>query len=227
MSMRETMSREGRAMSAHPYTVADVMTKQVVAVAPDASFKEIATAMERWKVTALPVVEGEARVVGVVSEADLLPKEEFHDHRPGLVEQLRRLDDTAKAGSVRARDLMTTPAVTIRPDAPLSLAARLMAAHRIKRLPVVDASGTLRGIVSRVDLLKVFLRPDDDLAAEVRAEVVERLFPLSRAEVVVTVTGGIVTLSGPVRDGTLIPVAERLARAVEGVVDVRCRLTER
>ncbi|MGW4163425.1 CBS domain-containing protein [Streptomyces sp. NPDC004788] len=214
-------------MSAHPYTVADVMTKQVVAVAPDASFKEIVTAMERWKVTALPVVEGEARVVGVVSEADLLPKEEFHDHRPGLVEQLRRLDDTAKAGSVRARDLMTRPAVTIRPDAPLPLAARLMATHRIKRLPVVDASGTLRGIVSRVDLLKVFLRPDDDLAAEVRAEVVERLFPLSRAEVGVTVTGGIVTLSGPVRDGSLIPVAERLARAVEGVVDVRCRLTER
>ncbi|MER7469015.1 CBS domain-containing protein [Streptomyces sp. NPDC097981] len=92
------------------YTVADVMTTKVVAVTPAAAFKEIATAMERWKVTALPVIEGEGQVVGVVSEADLLPKEEFHEHCPGLVEQMHRRGDTAKAGSDRAKDLMTSPA---------------------------------------------------------------------------------------------------------------------
>ncbi|MFE5589468.1 CBS domain-containing protein [Streptomyces sp. NPDC056549] len=212
-------------MTPQPFTVADVMTKQVVAVRPGAEFKEIVAAMERWKVTAVPVIEGEGRVVGVVSEADLLLKEEFHDHRLGLVEQMRRLDATSKAGSRRAEDLMTSPAVTVAPEASLPRAARLMASHHVKRLPVVDTNGTVQGIVSRSDLLKVFLRPDEDLAAEVRRNVVEHLFPLSRHRVDVRVDAGVVTLSGEVHDSALIPLAARLARAVEGVVDVRCELT--
>ncbi|MFE3493106.1 CBS domain-containing protein [Streptomyces sp. NPDC059175] len=212
-------------MVSTPYTVGDVMTRTVVAVEREAPFKEIVAAMEQWKVTAVPVVEGEGRVVGVVSEADLLPKEEFRDTEPGLIEQMRNLGDTAKAGAVRAGDLMTTPAVTIRADAPLPQAARTMIRQRIKRLPVVDADGTLQGILSRADLLKVFLRPDDDLADEVRREVVDRLFPVSRHGVRVDVTDGVVTLTGTVRDGTLIPVAARLAHAVDGVVEVKCLLT--
>ncbi|WP_086825822.1 CBS domain-containing protein [Streptomyces sp. NRRL B-24572] len=212
-------------MASRPFTVADVMTKKVVAVLPGADFKELVTTMQRWKVTAVPVVEGEGRVVGVVSEADLLLKEEFHEHRLGLIEQMRRPEATAKAGSRRAEDLMTSPAVTVASDASLPQAARLMATHRVKRLPVVDGHGAIQGIVSRSDLLKVFLRPDDDLAAEVRRDVVERLFPLSRQEVDVRVEAGVVTLSGTVRDSGLIPVAARLAGAVEGVVDVRCGLT--
>ncbi|TXS15352.1 CBS domain-containing protein [Streptomyces sp. adm13(2018)] len=212
-------------MTSQPLTVADVMTRKVVAVLPGADFKEIVTAMQRWKVTAVPVVEGEGRVRGVVSEADLLLKEEFHDHRLGLLEQLRRLDATAKAGSRRAEDLMTSPAVTVAPEASLPQAARLMAAHGVKRLPVVDASGAIQGIVSRSDLLKVFLRSDEDLATEVRHEVIEHLFPLSHRQVDVRVDAGVVTLSGEVRDGGLVPLAARLARAVEGVVDVRCELT--
>ncbi|MFE2324429.1 CBS domain-containing protein [Streptomyces sp. NPDC059385] len=211
-------------MTSSPYTVADVMTTEVLAVTPSTGFKDIAAALERRKVTALPVIEGEGRVVGVVSEADLLPKEEFHEHRPGLVEGVRRLGDTAKAGSTLAEQLMTTPAVTIRPDATLPQAARLMARRHVKRLPVVDADGTLMGIVSRADLLKVFLRTDEELTAEIRESVVERLFPLSHASVTVTVEHGVATLSGRVRDRDLIPVAERLARSVEGVVDVHCRL---
>ncbi|MFB7462297.1 CBS domain-containing protein [Streptomyces sp. NPDC056224] len=211
-------------MTSTPYTVADVMTHQVVAVTPTAEFKEIVSAIERWKVTALPVIEGEGRVVGIVSEADLLPKEEFHAHRPGMIEQMRRLGDTSKAGSTCAEDLMTTPAVTVRPGTTLPQAARLMAERRIKRLPVVDADGILKGIVSRADLLKVFLRSDDELAAEIRHEVVEQLFPVSRGTVKVDVTHGVVTLSGGVRDARRIPMATRLAQAVEGVVGVHNRL---
>ncbi|MCM9077434.1 CBS domain-containing protein [Streptomyces spororaveus] len=211
-------------MTSTPYTVADVMTSKVIAVTPSTGFKDIAAAMERWKVTALPVVEGEGRVVGVVSEADLLAKEEFHERNPGLIEQMRRLGDTAKAGSTRAEELMTTPAVTIRPDATLPRAARLMAHRHIKRLPVVDADGTLQGIVSRTDLLKVFLRSDEELAAEIRHDVVERLFPLSHEAVGVTVSQGIATLTGEVCDRDVIPMAEHLTRSVEGIVDVRCRL---
>ncbi|MFF9399896.1 CBS domain-containing protein [Streptomyces sp. NPDC014744] len=205
-------------------TVADVMTKTVVAVAPDTEFKEIVTVMERWKVTAVPVVDDESRVVGVVSEADLLAKEEFRARRIGMIEQMRRLGDTAKAGSVRAGDLMSSPAVTVRPDAPLPQAARLMADQRVKRLPVVDADGGLKGVVSRADLLKVFLRPDEALAADVRREVVDRLFPGADRSVEVAVAQGVVTLSGRIHDSSLIPVAARLAQSVEGVVDVDCRL---
>ncbi|WP_324290571.1 CBS domain-containing protein [Streptomyces sp. H27-H5] len=188
-------------MTSTPYTVADVMTRKVIAVTPSTGFKDIAAAMKRWKVTALPVIEGEGRVVGLVSEADLLPKEEFHESGPGLIEQMRRLGETAKAGSTQAEGLMTSPAVTIRPDATLPRAARLMADRHIKRLPVVDADGTLQGIVSRADLLKVFLRTDEDLASEIRHTVVERLFPLSHKSVAVTVDQGIAT-TGQVRTAT-------------------------
>ncbi|MGW0960924.1 CBS domain-containing protein [Streptomyces gelaticus] len=211
-------------MTSTRYTVNDVMTETVVTVTPDTEFKEIADAMERWKVTAVPVVEAEGTVVGVVSEADLLPKEEFHDHQPGMINHMRRLGDTAKAGSVRAEELMTRPAVTIEPGASLPQAARLMADRRIKRLPVVDADGRLRGIVSRADLLKIFLRPDDDLATEIRREVVDRLFPDSHRDVKVGVTSGMATLTGRVPDVGLIPVAAHLAQSVEGVVGVDCRL---
>ena len=212
-------------MARSPYTVNDVMTTTVVAVAPDAQFKEIVAVMRQWKVTAVPVLEGEGRVVGVLSEADLLHKEQFHDEEPGMIEQLRRLGDTAKAGSVSAKDLMTTPAITVDAAATLPQAARIMALHQVKRLPVVDPGGVLRGIVSRADLLKVFLRPDDDIKAEVRREVVERLFPVSRRGIGVSVADGVVTLTGTVHDGALIPVAARLAHAVEGVVGVTCELT--
>ncbi|MEV8006609.1 CBS domain-containing protein [Streptomyces parvus] len=211
-------------MTPHSYTVADVMTRKVIAVAPTASFKDIVTAMSRWSVSALPVVEGEGHVVGVVSEADLLPKEEFHERSPGLLEQMHRLDATAKAGSLTAEDLMTRPALTIGPDATLPQAARLMATRGVKRLPVVEGD-LLRGIVSRSDLLKVFLRPDDEIAEDVREQVVARLFPVSQQKVSVQADAGVVTMSGVVREARLIPVAARLARACAGVVDVRCELT--
>ncbi|MEV6719478.1 CBS domain-containing protein [Streptomyces xanthochromogenes] len=212
-------------MATSRYTVADVMTTTVVTVTPEAGFKEIVAAMEQWRVAAVPVIEGEGRVVGVVSEADLLAKEEFRRHRAGMIEQMRRLDDTAKAASTQARELMTSPAVTVHADAGIAQAARLMAGRGVKRLPVVDNRGVLEGIVSRADLLKVFLRPDAELAVEVRREVVDRLFPVSHHGVRVDVEDGVVTLAGAVRDSSLIPVAERLAHTVEGVVAVNCALT--
>ncbi|QGV77358.1 CBS domain-containing protein [Streptomyces ficellus] len=210
--------------SRSPHTVNDVMTSTVVAVGMDARFKEIVAAMRKWRVTAVPVLEGEGRVVGVVSEADLLAKEELRDQEPTMTGQKERLADYAKAGAVTARDLMSSPPVTVPAGATLPQAARLMAQHRVKRLPVVDDQGVLKGVVSRSDLLKVFLRTDADLASEVRRDVVDRFFPVSRGGIHVEVEKGCVTLTGSVRDAALIPVAERLTRAVEGVVDVRCDL---
>ncbi|MDH6611608.1 CBS domain-containing protein [Streptomyces sp. SAI-208] len=207
-------------MHGTPHIVSDVMTHTVAAVGRKAGFKEIVRLMRDWGISALPVIEGEGRVVGVVSEADLLPKEEFRDTDPDRTTQQRRLTDLAKAGAVTAEELMTSPALTIRPDATLAQAARSMAHAKVKRLPVVDELGLLQGVVSRSDLLKVFLRGDEEIAEEVRREIVTYLFPPPGSAVRVQVHDGAVTLVGRVRDTSLVPVAARLVRAVEGVVDV-------
>ncbi|MEV0173585.1 CBS domain-containing protein [Streptomyces sp. NPDC050803] len=211
-------------MHGTPHVVSDVMTRDVAVVGRDAAFKDVVRTLQERKVSALPVVDGGRRVLGIVSEADLLPKEEFRDSDPDRYTQLRRLSDLAKAGSVTAGELMTSPAVTVRADATLAQAARIMARSRVKRLPVVGDTGRLEGVVSRADLLKVFLREDEEIAEEVRREVVAYLFPAPESAVRVSVSDGVVLLSGRVRDTSLVPVAARLARAVEGVVDVRFEL---
>ncbi|WP_327228369.1 CBS domain-containing protein [Streptomyces platensis] len=209
-----------------PHTISDVMTQTVVAVGQEAPFKEIVETMEQWKVSALPVLVGEGRVIGVVSEADLLLKEEFRQSEPNRMEQLRRLDDVRKAGARTAGELMSSPALTVHAGDTIAQAARTMAFKSVKRLPVIDSAGLLQGIVSRSDLLKVFLRSDEDLAEEVRTEIVGRLFGDSSKDLEVTVTDGVVTLHGTVRSTSLLPVATRLVRAVEGVVDVAFGVTE-
>ncbi|MFG2126079.1 CBS domain-containing protein [Streptomyces sp. NPDC048710] len=212
-------------MHSSPHRVSDVMTHAVVAVGREALFKEIVERMNQWKVSAMPVLEGDGRVIGVVSEADLLPKEEFRDRDPDRFTQLRRLSDMAKAGAVTAEELMSAPAVTVHADATLAEAARIMALRNVKRLPVVNAEGLLEGVVSRGDLLKVFLRPDKDLADDIRRDVVDVLFPAPVEPVHIMVTEGVATLTGRVPDADRIPLAVRLVRGVEGVVGVDCRLT--
>ncbi|MFE4665753.1 CBS domain-containing protein [Streptomyces sp. NPDC056716] len=208
----------------NPMRVRDVMTHATVAVGRRTLFKDIVERLEQWHLSALPVLEGDGRVVGVVSEADLLPKEEFRDDDPDRLTQARRLTDLAKAGAVCAEELMSTPAVTVPADATLAEAARIMAVRHVKRLPVVTADGFLEGVVSRGDLLKVFLRTDEDLAEEIRRDVVDALFPASAPSVTVGVTDGVAALDGSVEEAGTIALAERLARGVEGVVGVDCRL---
>ncbi|MEU6849428.1 CBS domain-containing protein [Actinacidiphila alni] len=212
-------------MDASPCTVGDVATRTVVAVSRDAGFKKIATTMKRWNVSALPVLEGDNRVIGVVSESDLLLKEEFRDSDPARFDELRRLADMSRAGAVTAEGLMTSPAVCVHADATLAQAARIMAQRNIGQLPVTDGENRLCGIVSRSDLLKVFLRTDEEIADEVRRVVLRPLFP-GEPDVRVDVRDGVVTLHGRVPQRALIPVATRLARTVEGVVGVRCGLAQ-
>ncbi|MFF1296346.1 MULTISPECIES: CBS domain-containing protein [unclassified Streptomyces] len=206
-------------MSESPYTVSDVMTHTVVAVGSEAPFKEIVELLDQWKVSAVPVLAGEGRVVGVVSEADLLPKEEVRDSDD--VEFAER----AKAGAVTAGELMSAPAVTVHADATVAEAARIMARRHVKRLPVVDRIGILQGVVSRSDLLKVFLRTDAEIAGEIRHSVLNRL-PVT-TPLTVEVSEGVVTLGGSMPERGLEPVLARAMRAVEGVVDVRVELTHR
>ncbi|MFF4833510.1 CBS domain-containing protein [Streptomyces sp. NPDC001315] len=214
-------------MHGTPTVVNDVMTGTVVALRTGVAFKHIVQTMQEWRVSALPVLDDGERVVGVVSEADLLPKEEYREVDVGRYGQLRDLAELRKADGVTAEELMTAPAVTVAPDATLAHAARIMARNRVKRLPVVGPDGVLKGIVSRSDLLKVFLRDDEDIAEDVGREVGVRLFGTRAAPVRVEVHDGVVTLSGRVHDTVLVPIAVLLARSVPGVVDVRCALAGR
>ncbi|MET9450489.1 CBS domain-containing protein [Streptomyces cinerochromogenes] len=207
-----------------PHIVSDVMTAPGVVVGRDARFKEIVRVMDERHVSAVPVVSGDGEVVGVVSEADLLRKKEFRDREPTRFERIRRRSDLTKAEGMTAGEVMSTPAVTVRPDDTLAQAARLMAVHHVKRLPVVGDADRLCGVVSRGDLLKVFLRSDEDIEEEVRRTVVSYLFPLHAHAIHVSVRDGIVTLRGPVHDTSLIWVAERLVRGLEGVVGVEPQL---
>ncbi|MGW9024020.1 CBS domain-containing protein [Streptomyces sp. NPDC055722] len=210
-------------MDGTPHLVSDVMTRRVVALSRTATFKDIVKAMRQWNVSALPVVEEENRVVGVVSEADLLRKEEFRGTESARYGRLERLSDLVKSGAVKAEELMTTPAVTVHANETVGQAARTMARAGVKRLPVVGDEDTLLGIVSRSDLLKVFLRDDEDIAEEIRQSVVA-LFPAPLEPIRVEVQDGVVTLTGRIRDTTLVPVVRRLVLATEGVVDVDCAL---
>ncbi|MET9392937.1 CBS domain-containing protein [Streptomyces sp. NPDC006624] len=207
------------------YTVSDVMTRTVVALAVGAPFKEIVRAVEGRRISALPVVDSGNRVVGVVSEGDLLRKEEFRGSDLERGPRARPPEGLRKAQGITASDLMTSPAVTVHPDATLARAARIMARHKVKRLPVVDDDGVLRGIVSRSDLLRVFLRADGDLAEEIRHDILAGRLPDGIGSVRVEVREGVVTLTGRVPDSSVIPLTVRLVRSVEGVVDVRCELT--
>ncbi|MET7519315.1 CBS domain-containing protein [Streptomyces sp. NPDC005480] len=200
-------------------TVSDVMSHTAVAVGNEASYKEMVELMHQWKISALPVLEGEGRVVGVVSEADLLPKEAFRREDPKLPEQW---EEASKAGAALAGELMSSPAVTVHPDATIAEAARIMARKGVKRLPVVNNVGMLEGVVSRGDLLKVFLRPDEVIEDEIRHVVLRELMPPARLQA--TVLEGVVTLHGPLGDRALVPLLARAIRAVEGVVDVRMDL---
>ncbi|GGN79784.1 hypothetical protein GCM10011579_064640 [Streptomyces albiflavescens] len=208
-----------------PTVVNDVMTRTVVALRTGAAFKDIVKTMREWRVSALPVLDDGERVVGVVSEADLLPKEEYREGDLGRHGLVQHLSDVRKADAVTAEELMTAPALTVTPDATLAHAAHVMARSRVKRLPVVAPDGALKGIVSRSDLLKVFLRDDEDIAEDVGRAVVLRLFGTRSAPVRVEVHDGVVTLTGRVHDTDLVPIAVLLARSVPGVVDVRCALS--
>ncbi len=206
-------------------TVEDVMTKHVVAVRLNATYKEIAARLRELRVSAFPVLDDDDKVIGVVSEADLLAKEALEYGVPGLMGGLLHGRERAKAAGVSAVDLMTRPAVTIGPREPVSRAARLMYSRKVKRLPVVDDHGRLIGIVSRVDLLSAFSRPD----AEIRHAIIENVIVGSvltdPARFTVTVKDGVVTVEGTPENPSVGRDMIEEIRHVEGVVAVRDRLS--
>jgi CBS domain-containing protein len=204
--------------------VKDVMTSDVVTVRPETSLKDVAAILTERRISGVPVVDASGKVVGVVSEGDILFKERGPSERTGLLAWFADPYDVAEQLKLAARtagEAMTAPAKTIAPWRPVSSAAAEMLDEGVNRLPVVDDEGRLVGIVTRADLVRAFVRTDAALVREVREKVLERALLLETPETVtVGVDGGVVTLDGFVElraDAELIPT---LVARLPGVVDV-------
>jgi CBS-domain-containing membrane protein len=206
-------------------TVADVMTTRVVSVRRDASVKEMAAMLRSSRISAFPVIDDAGRVIGVVSEADLLVKVAVQAEGTSMLAALRHFREDDKTRGVTAGDLMTAPAVTIGPDAPVTEAARVMYDRRLKRLPVVNRAGRLVGIISRVDVLAVFSRPDEEIRAELEHQTLPDAVLTVPRSLEVEVSDGIVTFSGERPSDQDRKAILDAARHVQGVVAVRDRFS--
>ena len=204
-------------------TVQEIMTTRVIWVKRDATFREMAVALREHRVSAFPVVDDDHKVIGVVSEADMLAKEALDDE-PGVLVGILHRKDQAKARGVTAGDLMTATVVAVRPEDTVGHAARLMYDRRVKRLPVTDADGHLVGIISRADVLSVFDRTDEAIRKEITDEVLLGEFLTDPLIFSVTVKDGIVTLAGHPETSETGHEIVRRVRHLQGVVAVRDRL---
>jgi CBS domain-containing protein len=202
--------------------VKDVMTAEVVAVRRDTTFKELAATLRRYRVSAFPVVDDDHKVIGVVSEADMLAKEAMTE--PGVAAELLHHSDVRKAEGMTAGALMTHQVITVSPEDTIEHAARMMHFLKVRQLPVVNSGGELVGIVSRSDLLSVFDRPDEDIRKDIVDTMLLHEFLVDPRQFRVTVEAGVVTLEGTPETAALGRDLVRKARHVPGVVAVRDRL---
>jgi CBS domain-containing protein len=194
--------------------VRDVMTTEVVTAEPSTPFKELAGRLAQHRISAVPVVDADRRVLGIVTEADLLLKQEYPDPKAtvSLIWTRRRRQERAKAA-------------TVPPTATVTEAARRMHTARVKRLPVVDERGQLLGIVSRADLLKVFTRPDEAIRSEIINDVIVGDLMMDPSRFVICVDDGVVVLEGEAERSSLIRYLVRAVYHVEGVVRVENKLS--
>ncbi|MFJ8632429.1 CBS domain-containing protein [Streptomyces sp. NPDC093568] len=214
-------------------TVGEVMTSEVVNARRKTSFKDVARLLDKHRISGLPVVDHDDKVLGVISETDLV-RRRAAPPEPGAGPRFRggsrrrtARATAAEAHGTTAEQLMSTPAITVHPEQRVADAARVMERHHIERLPVVDEEDRLIGIATRRDLLRVFLRTDDEIRQDVIDEVLTRSMSLPPHTVIVTVTDGIVALEGRLERGSDIPLVIRMAWRIDGVVGVVNSLTFR
>jgi len=214
--------------------VGSVMTEEVVRAEYGTPFKEVARLLADHRISGLPVVDDDQKVIGVISETDLMVRQaETPDpYEPKRRLRLADLTRSAKKQAVKAQartagQLMTAPPVTVRADAAIVEAARTMAQRRVERLPVVDEEERLVGIVTRRDLLQVFLRADAEVRTEVIEEVLVRTLWLAPQTFDVSVIEGVVTLDGHMERKSETEIAISMTRQIDGVVGVVDNLTYR
>jgi CBS domain-containing protein len=206
--------------------IRDVMTTDVVTVRPDTPLRDTAALLSERRISGVPVVDDDGAVVGVVSEADILVREGGARQRDGLLGWLFDSEATLrKLGARTAGEAMTTPAITIGQNRPVHEAAGRMVTEHVNRLPVVADDGRLIGIVSRADLVRAFTRKDEEIADEIRTEILHRTLWLRPGAVTVAVADGSVKLAGNVEteaDAELLPL---FVSRVPGVISVEATLT--
>jgi CBS domain-containing protein len=224
-------ARGARLPGGWSHRVRDVMTTTVVTVDRITPYKEIVRLLAAHRISGVPVVMMGRRVAGVVTEADLLMAQERNARRLRFAARRPWWPRGPRHPGLTAGQLMSAPAVTIGLDATIPAAARLMDAHHLRRLPVVDDNGVLLGVVSRRDLLSVFLRSDEDIAADA-CRVLDDVRPAGPGDIDVSVRNGVVTLSGAIgpeagQHEDLIPLTIRLMWNVDGVVDIVDKIGEK
>ncbi|MGW7403045.1 CBS domain-containing protein [Streptomyces sp. NPDC054833] len=212
--------------------VGSVMTTDVVHAEYATPFKEVVRLIADHRISGLPVVDEDDKVIGVISETDLVVRQAA---TPGPYEPTRRAGlaqltrgarrRAAKAKGRTAGRLMSRPPVTVHADATIAEAARTMAERHVERLPVLDEEDRLVGIVTRRDLLQVFLRPDREIRDEVIDDVLGRILWLPARSIDVAVTQGVVTLTGHMEHKSATEIAVSMTRQIDGVVDVVDKLT--
>ena len=210
-------------------TIRDVMSASVVTVKPETPLKEVARMLIDRRISGVPVVDEEGMVLGVISEADLLVKEQGAEairHRRLarlLGESTESRAQSVKLGAVTAAQAMTSPAVTIASGRPIPEAAAIMTSRHVNRLPVID-DGRLVGIVSRADLVRAYVRSDEQLAATIREDVILRILWLDPSHFTVTVKEGVAAVTGHVERRSTAEILVETVRTVPGIIDVRAAI---
>lgn len=198
--------------------VREIMTTDVVTIGPTRSAKEAARALIDRHISGMPVIDEEGFVVGMITEGDILHHESLRHPATSLASFFKSVEEPPRT----VEDVMSEKVRTIWPDAEHTEAARIMETAGVKRLPVTVA-GRIVGIVSRADVIKVFARSDEEIAAEIRDEVLGGVLWLDNAEVEVDVSDGNVTLSGTVPARSDLRILEELSRRIDGVISVDVR----
>jgi CBS-domain-containing membrane protein len=192
--------------------VVDLMTTEVIAVSRDTGLREAARLMFRNRVSGLPITEPDGTLIGIITEADFLRLE--------VERQEGARDQVATVGEV-----MSIGVVTIRPEMEIYEAAKIMAVQEVKRLPVVDDDNRLLGVISRADIVSIFTRPDDVIEDEIREDLLRRVLFIDPDELGVSVTNGVVALSGEVGTRAEASMLEELTNRLDGVFGVEAKLT--
>lgn len=210
--------------------VQDVMTQDVRTIAPEATLKDAARQLVEHRISGLPVCDARGRIVGVLSEGDILYKERGRTESRGPLARFVDGSSTAaerKSAARTVRDAMSAPVVTITATSQAAAAARSMVEAGVNRLPVLDWDGNLVGIVTRADLVRAFIRSDEQIAAEIREDVLHRVLWIEPGRIEIEVRDGEVTLSGELETSADVTVLERLVEKVPGVVAIRSDVKRR